>query len=690
MSNYIYQDASRPITERVRDLMGRLSLNQKIRQLSGIMVTGAAADQQIVDGIGGVTFMPVSGGAGDMAAQIRELQQRIMAATPFGIPAIFHAEALSGLVAPGCAIFPTSISLGAAFAPDLVRDMADRIRRQMLNLGIRQALSPVLDLARDFRWGRTNEDYSSDPTMTAILACAFIEGLQGEDLSEGVAATGKHFLGYSLSEGGLNLARSATDSRDIRENSAKPFEAAIRLAKLRSVMNAYSEYNGLPICASQEILTELLRDDLGFQGLVVSDYMSLDMLVKTTRTAEDSTEAAIQALKAGLDMELPKPYGYGPGLREAVNKGRIDEAYIDRALERVLSLKFELGLFEKPFRDFVDMDNAEHDKQSALVSEKLITLTKNSGILPLKDRNTSIVVIGPAGNSIRAFNGSYTYPAGIEMMMGMMAANQGPAMQGVEINLDTMVDAFQDTTAPVQDLSPMVEGLIRQGRGDIRTIYEALEEIFPGASYVKGCSFNEDETSGFADALEAAAKADVVVMAVGGKNGWGTTCTNGEGIDNSDISLPGRQAELVQRVFAVNKNMILVHTDNKPLVAPFVYEQIPAIIEGWLPGLYGGNAIAKVIAGIVNPGGKLPVDVPRAVGQQPVYFYQHRGSRSDAGMSGISTDGYRDITCRSQLPFGYGLSYTSFAYSDGTLSTKTGDDGVPLICVSVTVKNSGA
>jgi beta-glucosidase len=689
MNTFPYQDASCPTAERVKDLMGRMTLNQKIKQLSGIMAIGNVGAEQIKDGIGEVAFMSVAPSAKEMADTITAMQKQIMAQTPLGIPAIFHAEALSGLVAVGCAVFPTSISLGATFSPDLVSDMACRIRAQMLNLGIRQALSPVLDLARDFRWGRTNEDYGSDPTLVSAMACAFISALQGKDLRDGIAATAKHFLGYSMPEGGLNMARVQTDYRDIRENFAKPFEAAIRTANLRSVMNAYSEYSGQQICANRDILTGLLRDDLGFDGVVVSDYMSIDNLVKNAKTAEDSTDGGIQSLKAGLDMELPNPYGYSANLREAVKEGRIEEAYVDRALERVLTLKFSLGLFDKPFRDFTEMDNSDHNRRSALISEKVITLTKNSGILPLTNTALSIAVIGPTGNSIRVFNGSYTFPASLEMSLGM-ANMVAPAQQGVEIDLEKMFSAY--TVSPenqVQvDYSPIVEQVIRAASSGALTTFEAVKEIFPNTRYAPGCDIKDTAGQDFAPALELAAGADVVILTVGGKNGWGASCTNGEGLDNTDITLPGLQAELVKQVFAVNKKIVVVHTDNKPRVDPFIYENIPAIIEGWLPGPYGGNAIARVLAGKVNPGGKLPVDVPRNVGQTPVYYYQHNGSRGDAGMPGVAKDGYVDCSCTSQLPFGFGLSYTEFQYSGGTIMAKT-IDGVPRITLSIAVKNTG-
>jgi beta-glucosidase len=685
MSDLGYKDVDRPIPERVKDLMGRMTLNHKIGQLAGIRIEGLPDPEMIKDGIGGVNMIFISETPSEMASLIKECQKRIMAATPLRIPAIFHCEALSGPLQPGCAAFPSSLALGATFAPDLVKDMAERSRSQLLDLGIRHALSPVFDLARDFRFGRTNEHYSSDPTLVAAMGCAFVEGLQGKDLRNGVAATGKHFIGYSFAEGGLHLARVQTDWRDIRENFAKPFEAAIRIANLRSVMNAYSEFNGLPICASKELLTDLLRDDLGFQGLVVSDYGSLDMLVDMTKTAENSTEAGIQAISAGLDMEFPNPYGFSSGLREAVKQGRLDEYYINRALERVLTLKFELGLFDEPDHDYIEIKNVEHDRQSAVVTEKVITLTKNDGILPITDRNQKIAVIGPTGNSLLLFNGTYTFSDRYESEL-MISLGKRPAMEGVKTTVNHPQDK-KDLAKAEAEISVQTDELIRREHGGVKTIYEALKEIYPDTYYCKGCDINSDEEQGFKEAVETARKADVVILTVGGKNGWNYTCTSGEGIDSQNITLPGKQAALIQRVFSVNKRLIIVHTDNKPLIDPWVYDHVPAIIEGWLPGIYGGNAIALAIAGTINPGGKLPVDVPRTVGQQPVYYYQHRGCRSD-GDTKNEGDNYRG-NYTSQLPFGYGLSYTTFEYSNGGMSIETGKDGIPVISIYISVSNTG-
>jgi beta-glucosidase len=704
MARYPYQDPSLPIDDRVDDLIKRMTLNQKIRQLTCLQVMQPLAPERLKDGIGEVIFVMPGSDLKTFAEGLADFQKQIIAANEWGIPAIFHSEALTGAQINGCAIFPSSLSIGATYDPELLKTMSDYIRQQMVDIGLREALAPVLDLARDFRWGRTNEDYSSDPTLVAEMACAYIQGLQGSDLRYGVAATTKHFLGYSVSEGGINLCRIQTDFRDLRENYAKPFEAAIRTADLKCVMNCYSEFDGEMVCASKRILTDLLRDDLGFKGTVVSDYSSVERLVNPGKIAENNTEAAIRCLQAGLDVELPNDTTYGPELREAVKEGRLDEKYIDRSLRRILHLKFELGLFEHPFADFKPLDNTEPHKHSKKISEKSIILEKNNGLLPLKDKKLKIAVIGPAGNLLRTLHGSYSCPASIEMMVYIQHRIKA-MMQGIDLNINKeQKDKFNkesqnpaahiDLTALVKptgqpnpaDVQKEIEDTILQLVPGAKTIFQAIKDIYPNTSYLQGCYFETNEHDDIKGAVEAAKKADVVILSVGGKNGWGSDCTTGEGIDRSDITLPGRQQEMCEQVMAANKNTIIVHTDNKPLVGPVIYEKAAAILECFYPGPFGGIAVAEVISGTYNPGARLPVDVPQNVGQTPLYYYQHNGSRSD---DPSFTGGYVNGGAHSQLPFGFGLSYTSFAYADGKLESSIRKDKVPVLKASVNVTNTG-
>ena len=679
-----YQDATLPIRERVADLMSRMSLAEKVRQLGCTMQFGAGTDPARMDlapGIGEVAVMGGPATPGELAAYVKQVQDYVMANSPHGIPALFHCEALSGPMMASANVFPTSISLGATFNPEIVQDMCDRTRKQMLALGIRQALSPVMDTSRDLRWGRVSETYGGDPTLNAAMSCAFVTGLQSDDIRDGVAATAKHFLGYSQTEGGINMARTAVDARDIREVFAKPFEAAIRKAGLKSVMNSYSELDGKPVCASTEIMTDLLRDDLGFEGPVVSDYGSIARLVYVFHTAPDFVDAGIQCLKAGLDVECPSRMGYADGFITAAENGRVAESIIDRSLERVLTLKFELGLFEDPYPRTETLatvfDNTENDARSLDAARQTMTLTKNEGILPITDRKTRIAVIGPTGDSLRMMYSCYSYVGSIEMFAGEMPP---PDMAGFDLS-----DAPLMPQVTYVDMAK-TDARVREMYPGAKTIFEALSECYPNATYHLGCDYKLADQVEIDAAVAAAKAADVVILTVGGKNGWGLHCTTGEGIDASDLDLPGAQEALMRAVYDANPNLIIVHTDGRPLVSEWAYAHAAAILEAWLPCTWGGAAIAETICGENVPGGRLPVDVPRTVGHTPVYHYQRHGSGlASLAAGGLNRQGYIDSSASALLPFGFGLSYTTFAYSDFALTV----DEVGKVEARVTVANSG-
>lgn len=679
-----YMNPALSIKERVDDLINKMTLEEKVNQIACAMIISAlenAPDKlKLTAGIGQIAIMGGKNTIKEHANLIKEVQEKVIRSSRFGIPAIIHAEALSGLVAPNTCTFPTSISLGATFDPEIVKDMGERIRKQMYTLGIRQALSPVLDIARELRWGRVSETYGMDPTLNSIMTCAFVEGIQGEDLTKGVAATAKHFVGYSQTEGGINMTKTVIDARDLREVFAKPFEAAIRKSNIKSVMNSYSEINGRPICASKAILTDLLRQDLGFDGLVVSDYMSVPRLVENFHVAKDIQDAAIQCLEAGLDVELPTQQGYGKALVEAVEKGLMDEKYVDISCRRSLTLKFELGLFENPYpvMELIEevFDNKENNEKSLEAARKVMNLTKNNGILPIKDRNTKVAVIGPTGDSLRAMYACYT-----SVSMEEMGAGSGfEAMAGLESSNDTPDGMFSRIEHP-----EIIEPLIEKRYPDGKTIFEAIKEKLPNARFVKGCHTNLDTMTDIEKAIVIAKEADIVVMTLGGKNGWGMHCTSGEGVDASSIELPGRQEELLKAVYAVNSNMVIVHTDSRPLISEFAYNHVPAILEGWLCCTYGPHAIAETLVGENNPAGRTPLDIPKANGIAPLYHYQRNASHPKTG--GLNAGLYIDREGYLSRPFGYGLSYTTFEYSNISIQTSEGD--VPEIQITIDIANTG-
>lgn len=682
---YPYQDASLSIDERVEDLLSRMTTREKVSQLNCLMGMGLTDLEKagLDDGMGEMDLMSLP--ADQMAAIITAVQDYMRDHTRLGIPVLFHAEALSGPLIAGAQSFPTSITLGATFDPEIVRDMSDRSRKQMTAVGIRQALSPVLDVTRDLRWGRISETYGGDPTLCAAMGTAFVQGLQGDDMKQGTAATLKHFLGYSFTSGGLNMARTMTDERDLRESFAKPFEAAIRVGNVRSVMNSYSEYNGKPICANKAILTDLLRDDLGFDGLVVSDYMSVNRLVNVFHMAETPAEAGEICLAAGLDVECPMPYGYNDQMAADADAGKFDMAYIDRSVRRILKLKFELGLFENPYPNpeamAVVFDNTENHKKSREASMKAVTLTKNDGILPITDRTKKIAVIGPMGDAPRAFFGGYTIPSGMELALG------AGGMAGLDA--DNALSLGEGSTNPMAARHlPLhaADEMIRSVHPELKTTFEALKEEYDNVTFVEGCDYNDPDISGFAAAVAAAKEADIVIMTVGGRSGWGMFNNSGEGADSTHVGLPGVQEELVRAVYAANPNMVIAHTDARPLVSEWAYETVPAIVEGWLGGIFGGIALAKTIVGENNPGGRLQLNVPRNDGHTPVTHDAHNGTGWRSFPNGaLNADGYLNCSMKPRRPFGYGLSYTSFAYEDCSVSL----DGLK-VTAAATVKNTGA
>lgn len=686
-----YLDTALSIEERVENLMSQMTIEEKIHQISCKMLIGAAPNSedmiQIENGVGQIAVFSGKKTPAEHAQMIRNLQEKVMASSRFGIPAIFHCEALSGPCFPGGISYPTSISLGASFDPEMVCDMGDRIRKQMVSVGVRQALSPVMDILRDLRWGRVNECYGNDPNLVSQMSCAFVKGLQGEDYSEGVAATGKHFLGYSTTEGGINMAKTALNERDIREVYAKPFEASIRKSGMLSVMNSYSEINGEPVCASKKVLKDLLRGELGFEGVVVSDYTSVERLMNNFHTAEDMKDAASQCLKAGLDVELPHGTGYNEQLIIAIEEGRLNESDINLACRHSLELKFKLGLFENPYPLDENsrksaFDTKECNEASLQATRKIITMTKNDGILPLRDRKCKIAVIGPTGNTLRKMYGCYTNPATIELMMHSMEAMAGSTKEKKTL-------AETDTSVAMsgrQEFPEKIEPIVRALYPEAKTIYEAVLEKYPNTTYTEGCNYKEKGECDFSEAIQAAKDADVVLLTVGGKNGWGPHCTSGEGMDTAYFGLPGNQDRLIEAVGAVNSNFVVIHTDSRPLINAYAYQYGRAILEGWYGGTYAGQVFAETLCGENNPGGHLQQDVPTANGVL-TYHYQQNASFYKT-LENLGSSGYTDLVEGVlQRPFGYGESYTSFSLGSPIVEARGSEN--PMMIVSVDVENIG-
>ncbi|MDR2658300.1 MAG: glycoside hydrolase family 3 protein [Oscillospiraceae bacterium] len=387
-----YKDAALPVSERVDDLLSRMTLDEKLAQITCVMAAMGFfvgdKEQIMRDGVGQISTLCGCFTKEMNAALVNDTQKFLLENTRLGIPAMFHVETLSGAQSAGATSYPIPIGLAATFNPALIEKMADGIREEMTALRMKLAFAPVMDVARDPRWGRTCETYGENATLASAMSVAYVKGLQGGDLREGVAATAKHFVGYAMGEAGMNIAGAHLGRREIREVYTKPFEAAIRLVNLECVMNAYHVIDNVPMAAGKEYLRGLLRGELGFDGLVVSDYASIDKLFDVYHIAEDYTQAGIMALKAGIDDETPNRLCYADGMKRAVESGDLDIAYIDEAVRRTLSLKMRLGLFENPFADIEKM-NAIYQNKDALetalnLSRESIVLLKNEGaLLPL-------------------------------------------------------------------------------------------------------------------------------------------------------------------------------------------------------------------------------------------------------------------------------------------------------------------
>jgi beta-glucosidase len=667
-----YRDPDLPVGERVESLLEMMTLEEKVAQLGSAWVFQLTEDGQLSDekardllsdGLGHVTR--VSGasdlGAEDAAHLANEIQRFLLEETRLGIPAIVHEEICSGLMSRSAVVYPQAIGVAATWDPDMARDMAAAVRRQMRAMGAHHGLSPVLDVARDPRWGRTEETFGEDPYLVARMGIAFVEGLQGADLTEGVVATAKHFVGYSASEGGLNWAPPHLPPRELREVYLHPFEAVVD-AGAWSVMNAYHELDGIPCGADRDLLTVLLREQWGFEGTVVSDYFAVRQLASYHHVAPDAVGAAATALHAGIDVELPGTDCYGEPLIEGVRNGAIDLDLVDTAVRRVLRSKFDLGLFESPFVDaaMTRTDPGPERELARRIAAKSIVLLANDGVLPIAPGAGSIAVIGPNAHDPRNLFGDYTYPAHIEALVDMQS---GDNVFGVPFSGEVSL-----------------EGSMKQAR----SVFDALRDrLGDTVAYARGCDVDSQSRGGFEKAVALARGAALAVMVMGDKAGLTSDCTSGEGRDRLSLDLPGVQEDLVRAIIETGTPVVLVLVTGRPCGSQWAHEHSAAVVQAWLPGEEGAEAIADVLTGAVSPGGKLPISHPRSAGQIPVY-YAHKVSGGRSHWKGDYVDG----AASPLYPFGHGLGYTTFRISELSmtpdLATWNG-----AVTVGATVTNIG-
>jgi beta-xylosidase len=638
-----WRDPSRSAGDRVADLLARMTLDEKVAQLAGIWVGTSAdgdgdgvaplqdafaagslsVDELIRGGLGQLTRVfgtaPVKPAAG--AATLARLQERVAAANRFGIPAIAHEECLTGFATWSATAFPTPLAWGATFDPDAVLAMAAAIGQSMRAAGVHLGLAPVLDVVRDPRWGRTEETMGEDPYLAGVLGTAYVRGLQ----SAGVHATLKHFAGYSASRAGRNLAPADIGPRALGDVILPPFEMAIRDGGARCVMASYTSLDNVPASADAGLLTRTLREEFGFDGVVVADYFGIAFLHKLHRVAGSPADAGALALAAGIDMELPHVHCYGPALAGAVRAGQVPEALVDRAAARVLRQKLDLGLLdpdwspEPPGGGPADLDPPAHRALARQIAEEAVVLLANDGPALPAGPVARLAVVGPLADDPLAFFGCYTFPRHV----GTRYPGHGPGMA-------------------------------------VSSLRAAVREEFPDAAvtHARGCDVRSADRSGFASAVAAAREADLVVAVVGDEAGLFGRGTSGEGCDAADLRLPGVQEDLVAALLQAGPPVVLVVVSGRPYALGPMADGAAAIVQAFFPGEEGAGAIAGVLSGRVVPSGKLPVEVPYSPGAQPSGYLRP----PLAGRTEVSS-----IDPTPLFPFGHGLSYTSFEYSDLTV-----------------------
>ncbi|XVU27892.1 glycoside hydrolase family 3 N-terminal domain-containing protein [Actinoplanes sp. CA-054009] len=689
MTSQDHLDATLPADVRADLLARQMTTLEKCYQLTAIppwwLVAPDGSDPDGIDDMLAKAPGHISNAAMDDPAQLARLVARMQHAsvtrTRLGVPLLLHGEALNGYMSGGHMVFPTAIGLAATWSDDLVEQMGDVIRRQMHRVGVRHALSPNMDVALDPRWGRVHETYGEDPYLAAAFSVAYTRGLQG-NLTDGVIATGKHFVGYGLPQGGINLSATEIGPRALRDLFAYPFEAAIQLAGLRSVMNSYSDVDGVPAGASREVLTDLLRGTLGFDGFVTSDYTTLDHFVDRQRVAADPAEAGRLALNAGLDTENPVPYGYGHVLAAEIDRGAVDPRHLEAAVRRVLKAKFELGLFENPYpaeRIDVKAVAAEGEDLSRELARRSVVLLKNDGILPLTPGMPKLAVIGPHADAVTLQFPTYTYPAWREMVLVMSAGGLGNA-----VGVDPGLAGWNSAALP-----PMAtETLVRERHG-AQPLGEALAGDAAEVVIEAGSTLTRDlPAEDFDRAVSAAREADAVVLALGGASLWfNGERTEGEGSDSADIALPAAQARLAEAVAATGTPVVVVLVQGRAYTLPDAVRNAAAIVVAPFGGPFGPQGVADVLFGRVNPSGKLPYSIPRHGGQLPVHHHQKAGSGLRNPLPPRVDNHYLDMSATPLYPFGHGENYTSFELTDLTADEHIDTDSIAS--VSATLTNTG-
>ncbi len=660
-----WQDESQPVEARVEDLLARMTLEEKVAQLGSrwignaprvrsedgpdqaqsapmedVFATESALplEQAAQDGLGHLTRIygsaPVSPAEG--AEELARQQEIVVAASRFGIPAIAHEECLTGVTTYGATVYPAAIAWGATFDPELIGEMAAAIGRDLARLGAHQGLSPLMDVVRDYRWGRVEETLGEDPYLVAELGSAYVRGLQ----DAGIIATLKHFIGYSASRAGRNHGPASLGRRELLDVLLPPFEAAVA-AGAGSVMHSYNDNDSVPAGADPWLLTEILRDEWGFTGTVVSDYWATPFLTSMHRIVADNAGAAAATLRAGMDVELPDTICY-VHLPELVRSGELPEDLVDRAARRVLTQKAGLGLLDRGWSpktespESIDLDPPGNRDIARRIAGTSVTLLDPGTALPLQ-KHQKIAVVGPCADDPRTFMGCYAFPNHV--------LPKFPEHKGLGIEIPTALAA------------------LRAELPDTEIVHQP------------GCQVMGDDRSGIAGAAAAAGEADLCIAFVGDLAGMFGLGSSGEGCDVDDLRRPGGQADLWAALRATGTPGVLVVVSGRPYALGDVAPRVAGLVQAFMPGEEGGGALAGVLSGRIEPGGRLPVQIPRSPGGQP-YTYLQPPLGEPSMISSV------DVT--PLFPFGHGRSYTTFELGDLVLdATEIPTDGEFSVTTSV-------
>jgi beta-glucosidase len=635
-------DASKPAPDEIRAveaLLAKMTLEEKLGQLcqaqGELNDTGpyvpAGDDEQVRAGAIG-SFLGIYG-----AEETRRLQTIAVEQSRLGVPLIFAVDVIHGFRT----IFPVPLAEAASFDPAAVQRSARIAAVEAAANGVHWTFAPMVDIARDARWGRIVEGSGEDPVLGSIMAAARVRGFQGEDLSadDTLMATAKHLVAYGAAEGGRDYNVADISERTLVETFLPPFRAAIE-AGVQSVMAAFNEVGGVPMHANRDLIQRVLRGELGFEGLVVSDYTGVRELI-AHGVAADPKAAGILALRAGVDVDMVSNI-YGEALPSAVRSGELSRAAVDEAVRRVLRVKYRLGLFDDPYR-YCDGDRQrrrtltpEHRQAAREIAGSSMVLLKNAaGILPISNKVRSVAVLGPLANEQRSMLGSWLCAGRTEDVISPLAGITAAAPSGVCI-----------LSAP-------------------------------------GVEIDGDDVSGIEQAARLAQEADLVLLCIGERGDM-----TGEARSRSSLGLPGHQEAFARRLQALGKPLVVILFTGRPLAIPWLAETVSTILLAWHPGIEAGSAIADVLFGAVNPAGRLPVTFPRDVGQAPIY-YNHKNTGRPPLASKVYTSKYIDLPWTPLFPFGHGLSYTTFSYQPPRLSARRIRLGEAL-GVEVDVVNTGA